>query len=144
MDLNPASASVVFSGGLFVGMLVLLETGRRLGVRRLSQDPDGTPKGVGAVEGAVFGLLGLLIAFTFSGAATRFDGRRQLVVEEANAIGTAWMRLDLLPAEAAAGLRELFRQYVDSRLAVSRPSWPSLSMSSSADSVLIQLRSSMK
>ena len=120
MDLNPSSASVVFSCGLFLGMFVLLETGRRIGTRSLAHDPDGARQGVGAVEGAVFGLLGLLIAFTFSGAATRFDSRRQLVVEEANAIGTAWLRLDLLPAEAAAGLRESFRQYLDSRLAVYR------------------------
>jgi hypothetical protein len=47
------------------------------------------------VEGAVFGLLGLLIAFTFSGAASRFDDRRALIVEEANDIGTAWLRVAL-------------------------------------------------
>jgi len=68
------------------------------------------------VEGAIFGLLGLLVAFTFSGAASRFDGRRQLIIEEANDIGTAWLRLDLLPASSAASLRELFRQYLDSRI----------------------------
>jgi hypothetical protein len=103
-------------GGLFLGMLVLLEAGRRIGERRLTADPDGARIGVGAVEGAVFALLGLLIAFTFSGAASRFEGRRELVIEEANAIGTAWLRLDLLPANAQPSLRDLFRQYVDSRL----------------------------
>jgi len=55
---------------------------------------------LGAVESAVFGLMGLLIAFTFSGAAGRFDDRRHLVRQEANAIGTAWLRIDLVPAEA--------------------------------------------
>ena len=54
---------------LFFGMLLLLEWGRRFGARRLAQDPAGAHAGVGAVEGAVFGLLGLLVAFTFSGAA---------------------------------------------------------------------------
>jgi hypothetical protein len=68
------------------------------------------------VEAAVFGLLGLLLAFTFSGAATRFDERRHLIVEEANAIGTAYLRLDLLPAGEQAPLRDLFRNYLDSRL----------------------------
>jgi hypothetical protein len=68
------------------------------------------------MEGAVFALLGLLIAFTFSGAAARFDARRELVVEEANAIGTAYLRLDLLPADAQAALRDLFRRYLDTRL----------------------------
>jgi hypothetical protein len=57
--------------------------------------------------------MGLLIAFTFSGAASRFDTRRQLVVEEANAIGTAYLRLDLLPASAQSALRESFRRYLE-------------------------------
>ena len=60
--------------------------------------------------------MGLLIAFTFSGAAGRFDDRRHLVTQEANAIGTAWLRIDLVPAEAQAKLRDLFRRYLDSRL----------------------------
>jgi hypothetical protein len=111
---------VMFAGGLFFGMFVFLETGRRIGAWRLSQDPEGARQGVGAVDGAVFALLGLLIAFTFSGAASRFDNRRQLIVEEANNIGTAWLRLDVLPPDAAAQLRELFRQYLDSRLATYR------------------------
>jgi len=102
--------------GLFLGMLVLLEVGRRIGVRRMLNDPEGARAGVGAVEGAVFGLLGLLVAFTFSGAAARFDVRRQLIVEETNAIGTAYLRIDLLPPDAQPPLREGFRQYLDSRL----------------------------
>lgn len=99
-------------------MLLFLETGRRLGARQLARDPEAARSGAGVVEGAVFSLLGLLIAFTFSGAAARFDARRQLVVEEANNIGTAWLRLDLLPSAAQPPLREKFRQYVDVRLAV--------------------------
>ena len=99
--------------GLFFGMLVLLEVGRRIGIRRLAKDPEGAEAGVGTVEGAVFALLGLLIAFTFSGAASRFDTRRQLIIEETNDIGTAYLRLDLLSAEAQPGLREKFRQYVE-------------------------------
>jgi hypothetical protein len=102
--------------GLFLGMLLLLEVGRRIGQRRIEHDPGGARAGAGTVEGAVFGLLGLMIAFTFSGAAARFDGRRQLVVEEANDIGTAWLRIDLLPRDAQPPLRELFRRYLDSRL----------------------------
>ena len=57
-------------------------------------------EGVGVIDGAVFALPGLLLAFTFSGAAARFDTRRHLIVEEANAIGTAYLRLDLLPPDA--------------------------------------------
>jgi hypothetical protein len=74
------------------------------------------------VEAAVFGLMGLLIAFTFSGAASRFDTRRVQLVQEANTIGTAWLRLDLLPAKAQPPLREKLRQYTDARLAIFRES----------------------
>jgi len=116
MDLS--RLSILFAVGLFVGMVWLLELGRRLGQRRQSRLEEGARAGLGAVEGAVFALMGLLIAFTFSGAATRFDARRQLIVEEANAIGTAWLRLDLLPSAAQPGLRDLFRRYLDERLAV--------------------------
>ena len=61
-------------------------------------------------------LLGLLIAFTFSGASSRFDTRRQLIVEETNDIGTAYLRLDLLPADLQPALRESFRRYLDARI----------------------------
>ena len=113
-------AAVMFAAGLFFGMLLLLELGRRLGQRRQRADEEGARAGLGAVEGAVFALLGLLIAFTFSGAATRFDARRELIVQEANAIGTAWLRLDLLSTNAQAEVRDLFRRYLDLRLAVYR------------------------
>jgi len=115
-----AVGALVFSSSLFVGLLVCLELGRRWGTRQIQRDPEGARIGTGAVEGAVFALLGLLIAFTFSGAAERLDRRRQQIVEEANAIGTAWLRLDLLPADRQPALRGLFRQYVDSRLAAYR------------------------
>jgi len=85
---------------LFLGILALMEVERRFGQRRAAEDAEGARAGLGAVEGAVYGLLGLLIAFSFSGAAERFAGRRTLIIEEANAIGTAYLRVDLLPEEA--------------------------------------------
>ena len=105
---------------LFVGMLILLEIGRRIGNRHLALDETGARAGVTTVDGAVFALLGLLIAFTFSNAASRFDTRRLQIVDEANAIGTAYLRIDLLPAAAQPPLRERFRQYVDLRVEVYR------------------------
>ncbi len=108
--------AILFAGVLFLGMLLSLELGRRFGTRKLAIDPEGARAGSGTVEGAVFALFGLLVAFTFSGAASRFDSRRQLVVEEANDIGTAYLRLDLLPADAQPALRDLFRTYLDSRI----------------------------
>jgi hypothetical protein len=71
---------------------------------------------LGTIEGAVFALFGLLVAFTFSGGASRFNEKRMLVAEEANSIETAYLRLTLLPPRAQLELQELFRRYVDSRL----------------------------
>lgn len=113
-------SAVLLAGGLFLAMLAMQELGRWLGVRARRRGGDAAVAGTGVVEGAVFALLGLLIAFTFSGAASRFDERRKLIVEEANAIGTAYLRLDLLPSAAQADLRESFRRYLDARLAVYR------------------------
>ena len=97
-------------------MLAASEVGRRVGVAQLARDPDGLAKGIGAAEAAVFGLLGLLLAFSFSGAASRFEDRRHLVTAEANAIGTAYLRLDLLPSDVQPEMKALFRRYLDSRL----------------------------
>ena len=73
-----------------------------------------------AVDSAIFSLYGLLLAFTFSGAPGRLDIRRNLIAEEANAIGTAYFRLDLLAPQSQPAIREQFRQYLDSRLATYR------------------------
>ncbi len=97
---------------LFAGMLACLEVGLWLGRRA----PQGAGQAFSPLAGAVFALMGLLIAFTFSGAATRFEAKRDLIVSEANAIGTAYLRLDLLPAAAQEPMRERFRRYLDARL----------------------------
>ena len=113
--MEPPVSPVLFSVLLFVGMLILLETGRRLGVRRRPKESEGEKGSLGTVEGAVFALFGLLMAFTFSGAASRFHEKRMLVAEEANTIETAYLRLQLVP-KAEPKLQDLFRRYVDSRL----------------------------
>jgi hypothetical protein len=105
---------------LFIGMLIFSEVGRRIGIASLARDPEGLAKGTGAAEAAVFGLMGLLIAFTFSGAASRFEDRRHLITTEVNAIGTAYLRIDLLPGDSQPEIRELFRRYVEVRSVVYR------------------------
>jgi hypothetical protein len=110
--------AMLLTTALFIGMLLTFEIGRRIGVARLKSDPEGLTKGAGAAEGAVFALLGLLLAFTFSGAASRFESRRFYIDTEANAIGTAYLRLDLLPEESRGPLQELFRRYTDNRATV--------------------------
>lgn len=102
---------------LFIGMLVCLEAGFRFARSRRS---DSGQENVGAIEAAVFGLFGLLLAFSFSGGMSRLDARREMIVHEANAIGTAYLRLDLVPAAEQPEMRRLFREYVDQRLAIYR------------------------
>jgi hypothetical protein len=101
---------------LFGGMLIFLEIGRQVGRRR----GEGAGSAFNALEGAIFGLMGLLLAFTFYGAATRFDAKRQLIVDETNAIDTAYLRIDLLPPSRQESLRESLRRYLDARLAFYR------------------------
>ena len=112
--------AVLFFGIAFLITLGCLEAGIRIGRRALAGPDAHRPAGLGTVETVAFGLLGLLLAFTFSGAASRFDARRALVVEEANDIGTAWLRLDLLPPASQPPLRDAFRRYADSRILMYR------------------------
>ena len=111
--MDPAYLILLVPGLIFPMTLIMLEVGRRVGLRRMTQDPKSARAGTGAVEGAVFALFGLLIAFTFASAAARYETRRDLILRHATAIGTAWMRLVLLPEKAQPEIRKNFRQYVD-------------------------------
>ena len=113
--MSTALLGVALSVGAFAGIVVCLEVGYRLGHRR---SEDMAHEGIGAIEAAVFALLGLLLAFSFAGGTSRLDTRRQLIIEEANAIGTAYLRLDMLAAADQPGMRRLFREYLDARLQV--------------------------
>jgi hypothetical protein len=91
--MNPIETAIetqsgLFALALFVGIMLMLELGRRVGAVRRARIMEGGAAGVGTVEAAIFGLLGLLIAFTFQGASARFDVRREQIVQEANNIGT--------------------------------------------------------
>jgi hypothetical protein len=114
--MEPPIPALLFALILFVGMLVLMEIGRRFGARRRPKESEGERGGLGTVEGAVFALFGLMVAFTFSGAASRFNEKRMLTAEEVNCIETAYLRLNLLSPQAQPALQEMFRHYVDSRL----------------------------
>src|SRR4051794_20747945 len=110
-NMNTEPLAYFFAFLLAVAIFCLIEVGRRVGLSRFSEEGESYAQGIGALESAVFALLGLLLAFSFSGALTRFDYRRQLVITETNAIGTAWLRIDLLPDDARAPMRDLFRRY---------------------------------
>jgi hypothetical protein len=112
-----SSPAPLFALATFIGMLICTEMGRRIGIRLLDSDSEGANAGMGLVEGSLFALLGLLLGFSFYGAGERFDERRRQIVEEANDIGTAYLRLDLLAPDTQPDLRHLFRRYVELRLA---------------------------
>jgi hypothetical protein len=115
---DPSEGGTAVALFLFVAIVAMLEVGRRLGRRRAARDGEATSEGTGALAGAVYGLLALLVAFTFSGATGRFDERRHLVVKEANAIGTAYLRIDMAAPGAQPALRDSFRRYLDARIDV--------------------------
>jgi hypothetical protein len=78
--------------------------------------PEAARGDFGIVLGAILTLLGLIIGFTFSMATTRYDQRKNLEEEEANAIGTEYVRVDFLPAEDAARLKGMLRMYTQLRV----------------------------
>jgi hypothetical protein len=84
--------------------------------RRVKVDEDDRTD-LGVVVGAALTLLGLIIGFSFSMAISRYDQRKNYEAEEANAIGTEYLRAGLLPAADAAKTRELLKRYVDDRIA---------------------------
>jgi hypothetical protein len=105
--------------GFFVTVLLLVlvsvEGGYRLGQYRRRRSEQETEAPLGAMVGATLGLLAFMLAFTFGTAADRFDSRRQILLDEANAIGTAYLRAGMLP-EQRQEIRALLRDYVDTRL----------------------------
>ena len=100
-----------------IGILLLaIEVGYRVGDRIPPGLSDSAKSPALAISGAIFGLLGLLLAFTFSMSLNRFEVRRELVVHEANAIGTTYLRSGLLPESERFAVASLLRSYVDARL----------------------------
>jgi len=118
VQLRFALLTVVIVVGLFLGMLLSLELGRRLGIRQIAKRGKDAQAGIGVVDSAVYALLALLIGFSFSGAASRFDARRELIVREVSAISSAWQYLDVLPPESRGTLQDDLRRFVDQLLAI--------------------------
>jgi hypothetical protein len=128
LRIDPARRTMPTSGpldflplwGLFLVTLALvrlaIEVGYRFGYYRQRRSEGEMETSVGAIVGATLGLLGFFLAFTFGLAATRFENRRQMVVEEANAIGTTYLRAGLLPDGNSARIRKYLFEYVNARL----------------------------
>jgi len=110
--------------GLFIAILAVVllsvECGYRLGQFRRSRHEQEKEAPVGTMVGATLGLLAFILAFTFGLAAARFDTRRQVLLDEANAIGTTYLRAGMLP-ERGEQIRTLLRDYVAARLQTVQP-----------------------
>lgn len=98
-------------GVVSVLLLLFAEAGYRIGTAARRRNPDAASGHSGSVQGAVLGLLGLLLGFSFAMAVGRHDTRRLLAVEEANSIGTTWLRADFLGETRDKEARALLRRY---------------------------------
>ena len=109
--------------GVFVVIVLLIilagDAGYRFGRFRRSRIDDEKDAPVGAMVSATLALLAFMLAITFSLAATRFDDRRSLVLQEANSVGTTYLRAGMLP-ERGPEIRAMLREYVDIRIAVAQ------------------------
>lgn len=97
-------------------LLLLAEAGFRFGSASRGRDRELAEGHSGTVQGAVLGMLGLLLGFTFAMSVQRLDTRRSLTVDEANAIGTTWLRTDFLAEPRRTEARDLLRRYTQIRL----------------------------
>ena len=112
LDALPLWALFIFILGV---VLLSVECGYRLGKYRRSRREEEKEAPLGTMVGATLGLLAFILAFTFGLAAARFDSRRQVLLDEANAIGTTYLRAGMLP-ERGEQIRGLLRDYVGARL----------------------------
>ena len=101
---------------LFIFILLANEVAYRIARRSAAKAEHGLSSQTNAIQAGVLGLLALLLGFSFNMALQRFDARSTAAIEEANAIGTAWLRTGLLPQEAAAEVASLLSDYLDARL----------------------------
>ncbi|HEU4391543.1 MAG TPA: hypothetical protein VFV34_27380 [Blastocatellia bacterium] len=107
--------------GTVVVLLLCVEIGYRLARYRREHAEGENEASVGAMVGSTLGLLAFMLAFTFSLAASRFEGRRQVLLDEANAIGTTYLRATMLAEPARSNCRNLLREYVDVRIEGAQP-----------------------
>ena len=107
---------IIIYVAFFILMLVATDVGFRFGRRSETRTPDKTKSQISAVEDAILGILALLLGFTMFTAVSRFDARKQLVLDEANSIGTSLRRTELLSAPDGSEIATLLHQYIGARV----------------------------
>lgn len=111
-------SSIAIAITLFVTIVVFNEVGFRVGRFVQSQTDNEVKVLTGSIQASILGLLALLLGFTFSMSMQRYDNRSMALIEESNAIGTAMLRVQLLPEEYKKEADKLFREYVDLRVTI--------------------------
>jgi hypothetical protein len=132
LDRLPAWAVLT---SLFVVLVVAAAIGGRMGARARRHLIDGARgrsgeldeelrSSIGTIVAATLGLFAFILAFTFGTAADRYERRRLLVIKDANAIGTTYLRAEMLPEPEAREVRRLLRDYVELRVGANTRSQP--------------------
>lgn len=109
-------SSFLISGLLFFSMLVAIEIGYRIGRSGEHRANESSRNHVNVIQASLLGVLALLIGFTFSLSLQRYDSRSQAVIDEANAIGTTYLRAQLLPTPWVGQIQRLLRDYLSLRI----------------------------
>ena len=102
---------------LLTSVLFFYFFGAKLGKYKRLHNPDAKAEGIGPLEGALLGLLSLLLSFTFGMSASRYDARKALIVKEANNIGTVILRSDMYADSIRTQFRKELQEYVEARIA---------------------------
>lgn len=108
--------SRVLAALLFIGIILFYFIGLRISQYKKKRNPAYDSSGMGPFEGAMLGLLSLLLAFTFNKSSSYYDTRRELLIHETNCIGTALLRSDLYPDSIRQIFRNDFKEYVEARI----------------------------
>lgn len=111
-------SSILIAIVLFLLIVVANEVGFRVGLRIQKKTDQELRSQTNAIQAGILGLLALLLGFTFSMSLQRYDNRSQAVINEANAIGTAILRTELLPEPFQTEEKQLLQKYIDLRIEV--------------------------
>jgi hypothetical protein len=109
-------SSILIVTVLFITLVLAMEVGYRLGRRTQARADAEARSHVNAIQASLLGVLALMLGFTFSLSLQRYDSRSLAVVDEANAIGTAYLRAQLLPPSVRGEVQRVLRDYVDARV----------------------------
>jgi hypothetical protein len=121
-------SALVIAAALFMALVLAIEVGFRIGCRYEGRFNDPARGHINAIQASMLGMVALLLAFTFSRTLERFRTRSEAVVDEANAIGTAYLRAQLLPPSVGEPTQQVLRDYVDLRVEAAGKSYEKLDM----------------